>query len=587
MSSTTPEAGEAARSAEEKRRLLAQLLQQKAARPSHFPLSFAQQRLWFLNQFDPGTSLYNMPMAFRLRGPLDAAALERALGEIVRRHEVLRTTFSTVEGEPVQVVAPPGPWTLPVEEVDEAEVRRRLHAEAARPFDLEAGPLFRGTLLRCGPGEHVILLCMHHVVSDGLSMEVLCRELAALYDAFGRGERSPLPELPIQYADFAVWQRERLRGPVLERQLAYWKEKLAGAPAVLELPVDRPRPASQSFRGATVPFALEAGPTQKLHRLARREGATLFMVLLTAFKLFLSRYARQEDVVVGTPMAGRTRRETEGLIGLFMNTLALRTDLSGDPVFPELLRRVRETLLGAHDHQELPFEKLVGELSVERSLSHAPVFQAMLSTQGLPRAFDLGGVRAEPLIDDAGTSKFDFTLVLVEEGGGLTGFLEYATDLFDRSTAERMLRHFVALAEAVGDGPDRRVSDLPLLSAPERRRLLEEWGRAERLDLPPARCTARSRSRPRAPRTRPPWSAAPSGSPTPSWSGAPPGSRAACARSAWARTRRWGSAWSAPWTWWWRSWGRSGRAAPTSRWTPPTRGSGWRTCWPTPGRRCW
>ncbi|HEU0076848.1 MAG TPA: condensation domain-containing protein, partial [Longimicrobiaceae bacterium] len=421
MSSTLGPPGQGL-SAEEKRRLLGQLLQRRAARATRFPLSFAQQRLWFLHQLDPASPLYNMFSVFRLRGPLDAAALERAFAEIVRGHEVLRTTFPAEAGEPVQVVSPAGSWRLEVEEQGapgegerEAGVQRRVQAEAVRPFDLAAGPLFRVLLLRCAPEEHVLFLGVHHIVADGWSMEVLFRELDAVYAAFLRGEPSPLAEPPIQYADYAVWQRERLRGPVLEELLEYWREELAGAPATLELPTDRPRPAAQSFRGATLPVSLDAGLTQELHGVARREGGTLFMALLAAFGVLLARYAGQEDVVVGTPIAGRTRPETERLIGLFINTLALRIDLSGDPDFPELVGQVRESVLGAQAHQELPFEKLVEELRVERSLSHGPVFQVLLSMEGLPRPFEIGGVRAVPFPAESGTSKFDLSLVLQEE----------------------------------------------------------------------------------------------------------------------------------------------------------------------------
>ena len=486
MSSTLDPPGQGL-SAEEKRRLLGQLLQRKAARATRFPLSFAQQRLWFLHQLDPASPLYNMFSAFRLRGPLDAAALERAFAEIVRRHEALRTVFAADAGEPVQVVTPPGSWRMQVEELvglpeaeREAEARRRVRAEAVRPFDLAAGPLFRVLLLRCGPEEHLLFLGVHHIVSDGWSMEVLFRELDALYAASLRGEPSPLAEPPIQYADFAVWQRERLRGPALEPLLGYWRERLAGAPAVLELPADRPRPAAQSFRGATLPVSLDAGLTQELHRVGRREGGTLFMALLAAFGVLLARYAGTEDVVVGTPVAGRTRRETEGLVGLFINTLALRIDLDGDPTFAGLVGRVREMLLGAHAHQELPFDRLVEELHVERSLSHGPVFQALLSMQGLPRPFELGGARAVPYPAESGTSKFDLSLVLQEEASTLFGYLEFSTELFEAATVERMRGHLRTLLEGVAAAPGERVSALPLLAAAERRQLLEEWNQVER-----------------------------------------------------------------------------------------------------------
>src|SRR5215217_1019388 len=348
------------------------------------PLSFAQERLWFVDRLEPGSAVYNIPVEWRLGGALDEAALERALGEIVRRHEALRTTFREVDGSPVQVIAPFGGFTLRLDDLSgladadrEVEVRRRAGEEAARPFDLSAGPLFRAALLRLGEEDHVLLLSMHHIVSDGWSTGVLFRELSALYAAYLAGRESPLPELPVQYADYAVWQREQLAGEVLDRQLAYWKERLAGAPELLELPTDHPRPAVQTYRGATVLVELSLQLLERLQALGQSEGATLYMVLLGAFQVLLGKYAGSEDVVVGTPIAGRTRRETEELIGFFVNTLVLRTDLSGNPSFRETLRRVREVTLGAYAHQEVPFEKLVAELQPERSLSHSPLFQVM------------------------------------------------------------------------------------------------------------------------------------------------------------------------------------------------------------------
>ncbi|HVG43628.1 MAG TPA: amino acid adenylation domain-containing protein, partial [Longimicrobium sp.] len=338
------------------------------------PLSFAQERLWFLDRLEPGSASYNIPAALRLAGALDAAALERALGEVVRRHEALRTTFTEVDGSPVQVIAPFGGFALPVEdlsglgEVDrEAAVRRRAGEEARRGFDLSAGLLFRVALLRLGEEDHVLLLSIHHIVSDEWSMGVLFRELWALYTAYREGRESPLPEPPVQYADYAVWQREQLAGEVLDRQLSYWRELLAGAPELLELPTDHPRPAVQTNRGAAVPVGFSLELLERLQALGRSEGATLYMTLLGAFQVLLGKYAGSEDVVVGSPIAGRTRGEVEGLIGFFVNTLVLRTDLSGDPSFREVLRQVREATLGAYAHQELPFEKLVAELQPERS----------------------------------------------------------------------------------------------------------------------------------------------------------------------------------------------------------------------------
>ncbi|RMF36691.1 MAG: non-ribosomal peptide synthetase, partial [Chloroflexi bacterium] len=352
------------------------------------PLSFAQQRLWFLDQLAPNTPLYNIPDAIRLRGPLDVAVLERSLNEIVRRHESLRTTFRATDGKPVQVIAPTLKLPLPLVDLSglpkaarEAEVQRLATEEAQRPFDLSRGPLLRVTLLRLGDEEHVALLTMHHIISDGWSMRVLVQELAALYDAFSHGRPSPLPDLPIQYADFALWQREWLQGEVLEEQLAYWKQQLSGSPPVLELPTDRPRPPVQSFRGAHRPFMLPRPLSQAIKALCRREGVTPFMLLLAAFQTLLHRYTGQDDISVGTPIANRNRAEIEGLIGYFANTLVLRTDLSGDPPFRELLKRVREVALGAYAHQDLPFEMLVDALQPERDLSHTPLFQVMFVLQ--------------------------------------------------------------------------------------------------------------------------------------------------------------------------------------------------------------
>ncbi|HEU0076210.1 MAG TPA: condensation domain-containing protein, partial [Longimicrobiaceae bacterium] len=342
-------------------------------RTGALPLSFAQERLWFIDRLEPGSATYNIPMARRLGGALDQAALERALGEIVRRHEALRTTFAEADGSAVQVIAPFGGFTLPVEDLSalsepdrEAAVRRRARKEARRAFDLSAGPLFRAGLLRLGEEDYVLLLSMHHIVSDGWSLGVLFRELSALYAAYREGRESPLPELAVQHADYAVWQREQLAGEVLDRQLSYWRERLADAPALLELPTDHPRPPVQTHRGASVPVELSLELLERLQRLGRSEGTTLYMTLLGAFQVLLGKYAGSEDVVVGSPIAGRTRREVEELIGFFVNTLVLRTGLGGDPSFREVLRRVREATLGAYEHQELPFEKLVVELQPER-----------------------------------------------------------------------------------------------------------------------------------------------------------------------------------------------------------------------------
>ncbi|HST58657.1 MAG TPA: amino acid adenylation domain-containing protein, partial [Longimicrobium sp.] len=456
-------------------------------RTGALPLSFAQERLWFLDQLEAGGASYNIPAGVRISGALDAGALERALGEIVRRHETLRTVLPRVNGVPAQVVVPFAGFALPAEDVQagddaarEAHVRRRAAEEGARPFDLAAGPLFRASLLRLADDEHVLLLCMHHVVSDGWSMGVLFRELSSLYAAFAGGADSPLPALPVQYADFAVWQHQHLRGDALERQLAYWRGQLAGAPALLELPADRPRPAVQSYRGAQQSVVLSAGLLARLQALGRREGATLYMVLLGAFQVLLSRYAGTADVVVGSPIAGRTRHEVEELIGFFVNLLVLRTDLSGTPDFREVLRRVRRATLGAYEHQDVPFEKLVAELAPERSLSHAPLFQVLFTVQeGDGAGLDVPGLRTAPVEAELRTTKFDLSLLLRTDAHGIHGTLEYGTDLFDGPTIQRMLRHLERVLEQVAEHADRPVAELDLLDGDERRQVVQGWNRTD------------------------------------------------------------------------------------------------------------
>ncbi|HEV2764734.1 MAG TPA: condensation domain-containing protein, partial [Pyrinomonadaceae bacterium] len=455
----------------------------RAPRDAALPLSFAQQRLWFLDQLEPGNPFYNSPSAIRLTGRLDARALARSLSELVRRHEVLRTSFVEADGQPAQVVAPAAPVALPVVELGgvgagerEAAVLRLADEEARRPFDLSQGPLLRTTLVRLGEDEHVLLITMHHIVSDGWSVGVLIRELSALYEAFSRGEELPLEELPVQYADYAAWQREYLSGETLERQLAYWRERLTGAPALLTLPTDRPRPAVQSYRGATLPFTLAPELTGRLNEVSRAHGCTLFMTLLAGFQALLARYSGQEDIVVGTPVAGRTRRETEDLIGFFVNTLALRTDLSGGPSFEELLRRVRETTLGAYAHQELPFERLVEELSPERSLAHQPIFQVMLVFQNAPReALEVSGLSIDLWKSHSQSAKFDLLLALTETPRGLAGTFEYNTDLFDAATVGRVGRHFERLLRAVAADASRAVDEVELLAGEEAQQIISGW----------------------------------------------------------------------------------------------------------------
>ncbi|HEU4881191.1 MAG TPA: amino acid adenylation domain-containing protein, partial [Longimicrobium sp.] len=458
-----------------------------APRDRALPLSFAQERLWFLDRVEPGTPLYNVPAATRLHGELDAGALERALQALVRRHETLRTRFPESAGSPVQAVAPVGPFALEVEDLSgldpaarEAEAARRAAADAAQPFDLAAGPLFRARLLRLGAREHVLLICLHHAVSDGWSMGVLFRELSALYAAEREGTEPALADLPVQYADYAAWQREQLRGDEMERLLAYWRQQLSGAPALLELPVDHPRPVVRSHAGAVERMELPGALLERLHALGRREGATLYMVLLAAFQVLLARYAGSDDVVVGSPSAGRGRGETEGLIGFFVNTLVLRTDLSGDPAFHEVLRRVRAVTLGAYEHQDAPFERLVEELQPERSLGHSPLFQVMFSLDdGDAAAPAFPGVRAEAVGVETATAKFDLALGMSRGEGGLRAAIAYSTALFEAPTIRAMLRHLQRVLEQVADDAALRPSDLQLLDGGERARVLRAWNDTE------------------------------------------------------------------------------------------------------------
>jgi len=461
-------------------------------RDRSLPLSFAQQRLWLIDRLESGSPLYNMPLALRIGGRLDSAVLARALGEIMRRHEALRTAFLERDGAPVQVIRAAAPFELPVPDLSGLpENRREAQAlalagdEARRPFDLAQSPLLRGALLRLTDEDHLLALTLHHIASDGWSMGVLMREVAALYPAFAAGRPSPLPELPVQYADFAVWQRSWLHGEILESEISSWRRQLAGLPPLLDLPTDRPRPAVQSFRGASRPALLPAGLTRQAQTLGRREGATLFMVLLAGFQLLLARTGGQDDLAVGSPVAGRNRTEIEGLIGFFVNTLVLRGDLTGAPSFRELLGRVRETALAAYLHQDVPFEKLVEELAPERSLAQTPLFQVMLILQNAPAEnLEIRDLRLRLVSGAATTAKFDLMLNLAESDGGLSGFLEYATDLFDATTISRLLDRFERLLAAAFAAPDLSALVLPLLSAAERHQLLAEWNDTA---VPPSR----------------------------------------------------------------------------------------------------
>ena len=448
-----------------------------AARGAAVPLSFAQQRLWILDQLEPGLPVYNVPVAVSINGRLDVVALEKSLNEVVRRHEALRTSFEVRGGLPVQTIAAALTLTLPLTDLSARpeEARRLAAEEARRRFDLAAGPLVRARLFRLGEEEHALVLTLHHIVSDGWSLEILVREVAALYEGFVAGVAPALPELPVQYADYAVWQRDWLRGEVLERQLAYWRARLAGAPSGLELPSSRRRPAVQTFEGGSLPFELPPRMSEALKTLSRGERATLFMTLLAAFKTLLHRYTGEEDLLVGTVAANRGHAGIEHLVGFFVNTLVLRTDFSNDPNFRDALARVREVVLGAYAHQDVPFERLVEELQPERNLSLSPLFQVLFAFRhGQERPPEVPGLSINFMQIETGTAKFDLALLMSEDERGLTGTLEYNRTLFEEAAMARMLEHFRALLEGVTADPDRPVSRHTLLTAGERR-LLSEW----------------------------------------------------------------------------------------------------------------
>ena len=459
------------------------------------PLSFAQQRLWFLNQLEPDSSVYNISSAFRLSGVLKISALERSIDEIIRRHESLRTTFAAVDGQPIQIIGESARYKQPLvdlsglQEKDRlSEIHRLATAEARGPFDLAQGPLFRVKLLKVDEEDHVLLLTMHHIITDGWSMGVFFKELSTLYGAFSNGNSSPLPSLPIQYTDFAVWQQQWLQGDVLEAQLNYWKKQLDGASPTLELPADRSRSPIQTYRGDRHAFMLPKSLTEGLKILSAEEEATLFMTLMATFQTLLYRYTGQENISVGSPIANRNRTEIEGLIGFFVNTLVLRTDLSGDPSFRKLLNRVREAALGAYANQDFPFEKLVEQLQPERDLSRSPLFQVMFGLQNVPRRpLELSGLKVSPFEQKNDTAKFDLTLFLWEIEDGIKGSIEYCTDLFDSARIVRMIEHYRTLLEGVVANPDQSVSRLPLLTRAEQHQLLVDWNNTQ-LDYPKDKC---------------------------------------------------------------------------------------------------
>lgn len=447
------------------------------------PTSFAQQRMWFLNQLEPESPVYNMPTILRLRGKLDIWALQQTLNEIVMRHEVLRTTFTTVDAQPVQVILPLTPVDMPLTDLSqlshEAASTQMLaiaEEEARRPFDLVHGPLLRVHLMRIQQQEHVLTLVIHHIVCDGWSMGILIREVGLLYEAFKNQQPSPLAPLAIQYADFAHWQREWLQGATLKTQLDFWQAQLQGKLPVLDLPTDRPRGTVPTSQGAIYKFTLPVRLTQKLTELSRHHNATLFMVLLAAFQTLLYRYTGQTDILVGSLIANRNRADIEHLIGFFVNTLVIRTNLKGNPTFQELLGKVRETTLQAYAHQDVPFERVVEAVQPVRLLSHTPIFQVVFAMQNAPtQPVSLSEISLEPIEVNRGTTKFDITLFIEEIDAGLSGTLEYNTDLFEAATIQRMAGHWQTLLQAAAEAPYTPVNQLPMLTPSEKQQMLVAW----------------------------------------------------------------------------------------------------------------
>ncbi|HEU5380144.1 MAG TPA: condensation domain-containing protein, partial [Ktedonobacteraceae bacterium] len=480
---------------QDKQELLGKLLKKQGRQLNIFPASFAQQRMWVLDQITSSAATYTIPSVLRMVGKLHRCALEQALGEIITRHNVLRTVFLAVGGRPVQVVKPPFAFQLPCHDLrqweqaeQEAEVQQLLHQEIYRPFDLAKGPLFRPALIQLGEEEHILLLTIHHIVFDGWSQGILIQEFVQLYEAFAAGQPSPLPALTLQYTDYAQWQREWLQGFVMQEQLAFWRKQLSGPLPRLELPTDHPRPPVQTFAGAEYPFTLSLATTKALTTLSQQEGVTLFMVLLTALNTLLSRYSGQTDVLVGTPIANRTRAEVENMIGCFINTLVLRTDLSDNPSLRTLLKRVQQVALDAYAHQDLPFEKIVEEVQPERDLSHSPLFQVVFVFQNAPQPpFELENLTVNILPAPMQIAEFDFTLYMWETAEGLGGSFRYNTDLFEEATIARLMTHFQRVLETMVSQPDQAVSQVHLLSANERQQIVQQWNDT-RSDFPAHAC---------------------------------------------------------------------------------------------------
>jgi hypothetical protein len=455
----------------------------RTVRTDSAPLSFAQQRLWFLDQSIPHRVAYNIAMGVRLFGPLNIAALRLSLNTIVERHDVLRTTFAAHDGHPVQVISPEANVEMPLEDLSaldeaarESKLALRASEEAGVAFDLQRGPLCRFRLLRLGKQAHALFLTMHHIISDGWSTGILVRELTTLYNALAGNQSPRLPDLPIQYADYALWQREWLQSGVLERQLAYWRKQLGGTLTLLELPTDRQRRVVQTYQGGRHKFSLSPDLTDQLKALSREEGATLYMTLLAAFKVLLHRYTRQDEILVGTPIASRDRAEIEPLIGLFVNMLVLRTQLDRNETFRQALRRVKETALSAYEHKDVPFEKLIEDLHPARILSQTPLFQVTFQLQNAAREMlELAGLKLTSLGNEFEAAKFDLTLLMAEKTDMLTGLFRYNKDLFAEATIRRMQSHFQVLLQSIVSYPDDPLSALQMSSEQERRQLVANF----------------------------------------------------------------------------------------------------------------
>ncbi|MDT3233493.1 condensation domain-containing protein, partial [Pseudomonas sp. rhizo25] len=455
------------------------------ARDQALPLSYAQERQWFLWQLDPHSAAYHLPAALRLKGALNVAALEQAFNQLIARHETLRTTFVVDNEHPRQVIAAKAPLALVVETLhgapDDATLKTFVEHETRQLFDLQRGPLLRVRLLRLADDDHVLVLTQHHIVSDGWSVQLMVEELITLYGAAQAGQPAPLPTLPIQYADYAVWQRQWMDAGERERQLAYWTAQLAGENSVLELPTDRPRPAEQSYRGAHLSLTLAPGLSDAVQHMAPRLGVTPFMLLLASFQVLLHRYSGQHDIRVGVPIANRNRIETEGLIGFFVNTQIMKAEFSAQLRVEELLQQVKQHALDAQAHQDLPFEQLVEALQPERSLSHNPLFQVMFNHQSADKRSSTDGqslpsaLQVEGLDWEGSTSQFDLTLSTSESAEGLSASLTYATDLFDAATIERLGRHWQQLLRSLLEDPQQRVADLPMLDSGEQHQIVSEW----------------------------------------------------------------------------------------------------------------